>query len=493
MTTRLHYIVCAFALLILGVVAFWRGDGAQGRDKDGDRGREVNSFDRAIDLNAAQMMRQGRQTFRFDTFGDEQFWGDTLLLHQAIEGKKLGGVGAGISPSTALDLGLKVDVDALPEKLVQQLKQGRVNLDDPSVTLQLLQLNAVVGVTGFFNPPAQQASRGVLKSLGIQCAFCHSTVDNSLTFGIGHRLDGWANRDLDVGAIIAAAPNLKPLADLLGTDVATVQKVVTSWGPGKFDAELLLDGKAFRPDGKPAATLIPNAYGMAGFNQHTWTGEWGSIPYWNALVANLEMGGIGRFFDPRLNDKTKFPIAAANGFGNKNPNLSPDDDRITGKLAALQFFQLAMPSPKPRPNVDFDNTAALRGDALFEGKARCNQCHIEPMWTDSGWNLHTPEEIGIDDFQAKRAPNGLASDGTTLPNGFYKTMNLAGLFVRENGLFMNPKNKGRYYHDGRFATLLDVVNHYDDVFSLKLTDQEKSDLIEYLKSLISNGSAEVGG
>jgi hypothetical protein len=276
--------------------------------------------------------------------------------------------------------------------------------------------------------------------------------------------------------------------------VATVQKVLTSWGPGKFDAELFLDGKAVNPNtNQPAATMIPNAYGLAGFNQHTWTGEWGSIPYWNALVANLEMGGVGRFFDPRLNDKTKFPIAAANGFGNKNPTLSPDDDRITSKLGALQFFQLAMPAPIPRPNIDFDNAAALRGDKLFEGKARCTQCHAEPLWTDAGWNLHSAAEIGIDDFQANRAPNGLTSTGTTLPNGFYKTMNLAGLYVRENGLFMDPKNKGRFYHDGRFATLLDVVNHYNAVFNLNLTPQEASDIVEYLKSLISNGSAEVGG
>lgn len=487
MKPRLTYLSLLLAVAAIGALAFKRGD-----DK-GSPSSAGNSFDRLIENNATQMLAQGRQTFRFDTFGDEKFWGDTLMLHQAIEGKKNGGVGTGISPRTALGLGLKVDVAALPAKLIEKLKHGRVNLDDPTVTLDLLKLNAVVGLTAFFNPPAQQKSKGALKSVGIQCALCHSTVDNSLAFGIGQRLDGWANHDLNVGAIIAAAPNLKPLTTLLNVDVATVQKVLNSWGPGKFDAELLMDGKAFRPDGKPAATMIPNAFGLAGFNQHTWTGSWGSIPYWNALVANLEMGGIGRFFDPRLADKDKFPIAAANGFANKNPDLSPDDDRITRKLGALQFFQLAIPSPMPRPNIDFDNAAALRGDALFEGKARCNQCHIEPLWTEAGWNLHAPEEIGIDDFQAKRAPNGLSNAGKNFPNGFYKTSNLAGLFVRENGLFMDPKNKGRFFHDGRFATLLDVVTHYNDFFKLGLTPQEKSDLVEYLKSLISNGSAEVGG
>src|SRR6202158_3835803 len=187
-------------------------------------------------------------------------WGDTLHLHEAIEGAKFGGVGPGISPATALSLGLKVDLDALPPSLVQQIKLGKVNLNDPAVTLALLQLNAVVGVTGRFNPG------GNLKSVGIQCALCHSTVDNALAPGIGHRLDGWANRDLNVGAIIAAAPNLQPIADLLSTDQTTIRTVLNSWGPGKFDAELLLDGKAFRPEGKPAATLIPPACGLAGIN-----------------------------------------------------------------------------------------------------------------------------------------------------------------------------------------------------------------------------------
>jgi len=206
--------------------------------------------------NSERILKEGQQTFRFDTFGDEAWWGDTLHLHEAIEGVKFGGIGPGISPATALSLGLKVDLDALPQSLVQEIKMGKVNLNDPAVTLALLQLNAVVGVTGHSNPD------GSLKSVGIQCALCHSTVDNALAPGIGHRLDGWANRDLNVGAIIAAAPNLQPIADLLSTDQASVRKVLNSWGPGKFDAELLLDGKAFRPDGKPAATLIPPAFGL---------------------------------------------------------------------------------------------------------------------------------------------------------------------------------------------------------------------------------------
>ena len=484
MKTRLNFLMLSLSLVVLGIVAFSRGENDPPREKE-DR------FDRIIDENAASMLHAGRSIFRFDTFGDEGFWGDSLMLHKAIEGAKFGGIGPGISPKTALGLGLKVDVNALAKSLREKIQRGRVNLDDPAVTLELLKANAVLGLTGFFNPPAQQKSKGVLKSVGIQCALCHSTVDNSLTFGIGHRLDGWANHDLNVGAIVASAPNLKPLTDLLGVDADTVKKVLAAWGPGKFDAELFLDGKGFRPDGKTAATLIPNAFGLAGYNQHTWTGEWGTVTYWNAFVANVEMHGVGTFSDPRLNDKTKFPIAAKAKFG--NIRTSPDEDRITKQLAALQFYQLSIPSPKPRPGVDFDNAAAVRGSALYVGKAKCNFCHVKPLWTEPGWNLHSPAPLGVDAFEANRAPNGLTSTGTTLANGFYKTSNLAGLFIRENGLFMDPKNKGRYFHDGRFATLLDVVNHYNTQFKLGLTDQEKSDLVEYQKSLFTNGSAIVEG
>ena len=438
------------------------------------RSEKLRNFDAQIIENANVLLEEGRNTFRFDTFGDEVFWGDMLQLHQAIKGAAFGGVGPGISPSTALSLGLKVDLDALPQPLINQLKQGKVDLNDPATTVALLKLDAVVGVKGFFEGDN-------LSSMGITCAFCHATVDNSLTFGIGHRLDGWANRDLDVGKIVAAAPNLSPFSNLLGVSQDTVRAVLNSWGPGKFDAELILDGKAFNPqqvtDGVvtgtnvPGATLIPNAFGLAGFNEHTWTGSWGTVSYWNAFVAALEMHGVGRFFDPRLNNAAKFPIAAANGFGDL-PHIPPEQDRITKQLAELHFYQLAIPAPEPTAGVDFDAAAAERGDELFSGKAKCNDCHVEPLWTEPGWNLHTPAEIGIDSFQADRSPDGV-----------YKTMNLAGIFIRENGVFMSPANKGRYYHDGRFPTLLDVVNHYNTHFSLGLTAQEKTDLVEYLKSL----------
>jgi len=436
----------------------------------------ASAQDRAVRRNVDSMLAEGRDTFRFDTFGDEAFWGDTLKLHLAIEGAQFGGVGPGVSPKTALALGLKVDADALDKGgLLGALKSGRGDLDAPATTLALLKANAVVGLTGFFN------AGGTLKSIGIQCSLCHSTVDNSVAFGIGQRLDGFANRDLDVGKIAAAAPDLSAVATLLGVDQATVRAVLSSWGPGKFDAELFLDGKAFNPQQVTngvvtgthvsGATLIPNAFGLAGFNQHTWTGAWGSVPYWNAFVATLEMHGKGRFFDPRLNNAAQFPIAAANGFADL-PHISPDDDRVSAKLPALHFYQLALPAPTPRPGVDFNVAAAKRGDDLFSGKARCNACHVDPLWTEPGWNLHKPSEVGVDSFQADRAPDHS-----------YKTMNLAGIFVRENGLFMQAANKGRYYHDGRFKTLLDTVNHYDALLGLGLSGAEKIDLIEYLKSL----------
>lgn len=408
-------------------------------------------FDTEIAQNGRDLFLEGRNTFRYDTFGDEAFWGDALQLHQAIQGENFGGVGSGVSPATALAVGLKVDLDALPQKLIRQLKQGEVDLNDPAVTLALLKLNSVVGVTGFFNDD------GSLRSMGIQCALCHSTVDDSFAPGIGHRLDGWSNQDLNVGAIVALAPNLSPFTDLLGVDDATVRAVLNSWGPGKFDAELILDGKAFRPDGKSAATLIPPAFGLAGVNMHTWTG-WGSVTHWNAFVANLEMHGQGTFYDPRLNDAEKFPLAAANGFG----DVRSSPDFITPKLAALHFYQLAIPAPKA-PEGSFDEEAAARGAELFTGKADCARCHVPPLYTEPGWNMHTPEEIGIDDFQAKRSPDER-----------YRTTPLKGLWAHM---------KAGFYHDGRFGTLHDVIDHYNAVFGLNLNEQEILDLIEFLKSL----------
>jgi len=471
---RNFYIAAMLGVVALGL-GYWLNVHARGKaDTSASDTAKVKTFDDRIRAHAIDAVLEGRKTFRFDTFGDEAFWSGKLQIHRAIEGQGLGGVGTGLSPSAALNLGLKVDVEALPPNVLQGLRQNSIDLKDPANTVALLKANAVVGLQASFKG-------NNLESVGITCALCHSTVDNSLAFGIGRRLDGWANRDLDVGRIIALSPDLSAITTLLGVDRKTLETVLTSWGPGKFDAEIILDGKAFNnqqiTDGVvtsnmvSGATLLPNAFGLAGFNQHTWTGAWGTVTYWNAFVANLEMHGKGRFFDPRLNDAAKFPIAAANGFADLE-HISPDDDQITSKLPALHFYQLAIPAPRPQPGRDFDPASAKRGDDLFSGKAKCNNCHVDPLWTEPGWNLHKPEEVGIDGFQANRAPDGV-----------YKTMNLAGIFVREEGLFMRPSNKGRYYHDGRFATLMDVMNHYDNLFHLGLSSGEKQDVIEYLKSL----------
>ena len=443
-------------LAVLGILAYVAGVVAMSGSQASDAGRQAaggpaKTFDDVIRKNADRMIEEGRRIFRFDTFGDEAFWGDTLKLHHAIEGERFGGVGPGVSPATALAVGLKVDAEALSSNVLNAIKHGRVDLTDPAVTLALLDANAVVGLTG------HRDASGGLSSVGIQCALCHSTVDNAIAPGIGRRLDGWPNRDLNVGAIIALAPDLSAVADLLQTDQRTVRAVLNSWGPGKFDAQLFLDGKVFRPDGKSAATLLPAAFGLAGVNLHTYTG-WGGVSHWNAFVANLEMHGKGTFIDVRLDDPLRFPIAARAGFS----NVRNDPDLITAKLPALQFYQLSIPAPVPA-HGSFDATAAQNGKAVFNGAGRCSTCHVPPLFTEPGWNMHTPEEIGIDDFQSSRSPDQR-----------YRTTPLAGLFTRQTGGF---------YHDGRFADLRAVVDHYNQAFNLNLSERAKSDLVEYLKSL----------
>jgi hypothetical protein len=435
--------------------------GVEGEDSDANDASlpEVSLSCRDLGniAHGLRAIHDGQRIFRYDTFGDEAFWGGTLRLHEAIAGEANGGVGPGVSPATALAVGLKVDAAALPRRLQNDLRKGRVDLQDPATTLALLQLDAVVGVRGVFDHSGRQ-----LESVGITCALCHSTVDDSFAPGIGRRLDGWAARDLNVGAIIALAPNVQPLVDLLrivnpAIDAATVRDVLQTWGPGKFDAELLMDGKAFRPDGRSAATLIPPAFGLAGVNLHTWTG-WGSVTHWNALVANLEMQGQGTFYDPRLNDQIKFPIAAQAG----SFDVRHDPDLVTDKLAPLHVYQLTLPAPAP-PRGSFDPAAAERGKALFKGKADCSRCHVPPLYTEPGWNMHLPEEIGIDSFQADRSPDER-----------YRTAPLKGLWTH---------SAGGFYHDGRFATLGEVVDHYDAFFALGLTSAERDDLVQFLKSL----------
>jgi hypothetical protein len=424
-----------------------------------------------VTMNAAALIAQGRDTFRNDTFGDEAFWGSAGLGLQA-------GV-ATVDPTTALSLGLKVDMDALPANVVAGIQNGSISLTDPKTTIALLQLNAVVGIKGTVD------AAGNLTDIGITCALCHSTVDNAFAKGVGHRLDGWANRDLNVGAIVAAtvtnpAPVLAFFNNYLVTvanqpplDAAGLKAILNSWGPGKFDAEVFLDGKATPPAGNgsagaagpggtDAAVLIPPAFGLLGVNEHTWTG-WGSITYWNAFVANLEMHGQGNFTDSRLANATKFPVAAANHLD----HVRHDTDLISAKLPALELYQLAIPTPAP-PAGSFDAAAAARGKAAFH-EYFCDKCHVPGPQSDPGWNMHTPAEMAEDPFQANRAPDGM-----------YRTSPLNGLWTHVEGGF---------YHDGRFQSLDAVLDHYatngigngGTPFTFDGTD--KADIEAYLLSL----------
>ena len=399
--------------------------------------------------NDPEVIADGKNIFRYDAFGDEEFWSGLLHIDKAIAGSNNGGFGPGVSPKTALSVGLKVDAEALPPEVVAGINGGTLSLDDPATTLALLKLNAVVGVKGNFDPA------GKLQSIGITCASCHSTVDNSFAPGIGKRLDGWPNRDLNVGGIIALTDNAQPIANMLHVDEPTLRNVLGRWGPGHFPAILFMDGKAFRPDKTIAANLIPAAFGLKGVDLATYTG-WGDITYWNAFVANLEMHGKGTFKDPRLNNPAKYPIAVENRFY----DVSNNPDLITSKLLALRAYQHSLKAPKP-PAGSFDVAAAGRGKIIFAGKAKCGSCHSGKLLTDN--SLRSANKIGIDDFEAKRSPTGK-----------YRTPPLGGLFARAQGGF---------YHDGRFATYLDVVNHYDKHFSLGLSTSQKQDLVEYMKSL----------
>ena len=395
----------------------------------------------AVTDNARRMLEEGRRVFRYETFGDEAYWGETLKLHRAIAGAKLGGVGPGVSPKTALGVGLKVDVDSVPAPVAAALKAGKVDLDDPASTLVLLKANAVVGLTGHFD------AKGTLSGLGVQCALCHSTVDDSFAAGIGHRLDGWANRDLNVGAIVSLAPDLSAITSLLGVDEPTVKKVLASWGPGKFDAELNLDGKAFRPDGKPAATLIPPAYGLAGVNLHTWGGGWGTISYWNAYVANLELNGVGT---PRRPADDAQHTRSRRGALGQSRRSGHGDAHPPAPLISWRCRCR-------KPGRSFD-PAALRQSLLGKAAVQvtCRRC--SPAWPNA----------------TRRGDRGRRFPGESLAGQELRTAPLRGLMAHA---------KGGFYHDGRFADLAAVVDHYDQFFKLSLTAAEKRDLIEYLKSL----------
>jgi mono/diheme cytochrome c family protein len=355
---------------------------------------------------------QGQQIFRFDTFGDEQLWTDTLRLHEVIQ--------SSVSPATALSVGLKVDATALPTDFL-----ATHDLNDPATTVELIKLNAVVGLVG--------TVRGTqLKSVGITCAICHSTVDNSVAAGIGNRLDGWPNRDLNPGAIIALSPAL-----------TNAQKAVyNSWGPGRFDPR-------FNVDGINGPVLIPPAFGLKGVGFETYTGD-GPISYWNNYVAVVEMGGHGSFSDPRL-----------------GINITQEPDLVTPKLPELLRYQLSLSAP-PAPAGSFDQKAAKRGESLFMSKARCSSCHVPPTFTDvltgpdpSVPFLHDPTEVGTDPLYAQRSATKR-----------YRTTPL-------RGLWQHPP----YFHDGSAQTLDAVVDHYDALFGLGLTTKQKADLVQYLKSL----------
>jgi hypothetical protein len=381
------------------------------------------AFGLSVSRVGSQESFDGKAIFRMDTFGDEQLWTDTLQMQKVIET---------LSPRTALSVGLKVDSEALPPATIDALKAGQVNLDDPAVTIQLLKLNAVVGVIGKVTGPNNH-----LATVGITCALCHSIVDDSVAPGIGKRLDGWANRSLDVGAIIALSPVLpdEPYKD---------------WGPGKYDARFTaFDGDGFiqlNPTSMPV--LIPSIFGLGEVGFETYTGD-GPISYWNNYVGVTQMGGQGNFKDLRS------PI---------NLDIVQTPDLVTPRLPALLEYQRSLLAPAPPPR-SFNRPAAARGKELFNGVARCATCHTPPLYTDVTKDpapfLHAPSEDVAEQNYATRSATGL-----------YRTTPL-------RALWQHPP----YFHDGSASTLLDVVNRYDAAHVLGLTAKQKADLVEFLKSL----------
>lgn len=371
------------------------------------------------DAAQAALVAQGRDIFRYDTFGNEAHWTDTLGLHEVIA--------AAVDPVTALSVGLKVDTEALPAAVVAGIQDGSVDLQSPATTVALLKLNAVVGVRG-----TVETVNGVdkLVRVGITCALCHSTVDNSFAQGIGKRLDGWPNRDLNPGAIIA----LSPAVD------AAAKAVFNSWGPGKFDPRHNIDGLS-----KPV--VIPPAYGLAGIHRITFTGDGEDIAYWNRYVAVAEMGGLGTVSEPRLN------LSITHG----------SEDLVSPKLPALQAYQLTLQAPAA-PAGSFDPAAALRGRAVFEGAGKCATCHSGSLFTDANTRLHPPA-----DSMAEPERPSYASRSATRQ---YRTAPLKGVWQH-----------APYFHDGSAATLDAVAQTYNDRLGLGLSVQDVSDLAQYLKSL----------
>lgn len=378
--------------------------------EDESTGVTEASLTPAVNMSPS-LVTQGRQIFRFDTFGNETFWSDTAALHVKVNE---------LSPQAALLTGLKVDVDALPASVVEQLRNGEVNLADPAVTRLLLSVDAVVGVKG-------QVQNGVLVRIGITCALCHSTVDNSLTDGIGHRLDGWPNRDLNVGAIIALSDALPDFP-------------YNTWGPGMYDPR-------FSFDGQNIPVVLPPAFGLRHVKKELYTGD-DDVSYWNAYVAITQMHGHGTFVDPRI-----------------NVSVSNPPDMVSSKLAALRAYQLSLDAPPARTGT-YDAAAAARGKRLFLSQAGCGRCHLGSAYTDVNANtLHSAAEVGQSEAYALRSVTKL-----------YRTTPL-------RGLWNPPQLDGPYFHDGSAATLAAVVDHYVTRFGLTLTAQQKLDLVEFLKTL----------
>lgn len=362
-----------------------------------------------------QLVAEGKEIFRYDTFGDEKYWTDTLRMHEVIE--------AAVTPATALSVGLKVDADALPQAVKDALAAGQVDLNSTQTTLTLIELDAVVGIKG---EVVTENGTKRLTRVGITCALCHSTVDNSFAQGIGRRMDGWPNMDLNPGAIVALSP---------AVDDAT-RAVLNTWGPGKYDPRINFDGEN-------TPLVLPPAYGLRGVDKETYTAE-GPVSYWNAYVAVTQMHGQGNFSDPRL-----------------GVTITQSPDLVTPKLPALREYQLSLEAPEPPPG-SYDAAAAQRGRAIFTGQARCASCHTGPLLTDvNSGTLHAPGETGMDPRYAARTTQKA-----------YRTTPL-------RGLWQHPP----YFHDGSAATLADVVSHYNTVLNLSLTPQQQSDLVEYLKSL----------
>jgi len=364
---------------------------------------------------------QGKDIFRFDTFGDETFWTDTLRIHDVIT--------SAVDPTTALSVGLKVDAEALPAEVVQGIQDGTISLTDPATTVALLKLNAVVGLKGTVETVN---GKDTLTHVATTCALCHATVDNSFAPGIGKRLDGWPNHELNPGAIIALSPALTP----------EQKAVYNSWGPGKYDPR-------FNFDGQNGPQVIPPAYGLLGINRITVTGDGSDVAYWNRYVGVTQMHGHGSFDEPRT------------GVSVNNP-----PDLISPKLPALQAYQLSLNAPSP-PQGSFDAAAAARGQQVFNGPGQCVTCHAGPLFTDANSRLHPPADV-----VSEPEPNGVPSYASRSATKLYRTAPL-------HGVWQHPP----YFHNGIAATLDAVVELYDSRKGLHLTADQKADLVQYLKSL----------